>query len=223
LKKNAFILFLKYPEHGAVKTRLAKELGDDLTYELYQCFLADISAMTRQVKAQTIIVYSGSEGVSFSDFPDIQCIRQRGIDIGERMYHAFLDVFARGFERSVLIGSDRPDLPVGQVNDAFDKLDSVHVVLGPSTDGGYYLIGCKRQILDPSIFHNIHWSTANVFSETVKRIAESGLKFAQLPQWSDVDEFDDLKNFYERNINRSATSQVMKLLITKGLINESKS
>jgi hypothetical protein len=223
LKKNAFILFLKYPDRGAVKTRLANTLGNDVTYELYQCFLADISAITRRVKAQTIIVYSGPEGVSFSDFPGIQCIRQRGNNIGKRMYHAFLDVFARGFERCVLTGSDSPDLPVGQVNDAFDKLDSADLVLGPSTDGGYYLIGCKRQSLLPSIFYDIRWSTTNVFSETIKRIAESGLKFAQLPQWSDIDEFDDLKNFHERNINRSATSQVMKFLITREIINESKS
>ncbi len=216
-------MFIKYPEHGAVKTRLASVLGDDLTYELYRCFLADISVITRQVKAQTIIVYSGPESVSFSDFPDIQCLRQQGNNIGERMCHAFLDVLAQGFERCVLIGSDSPDLPVGKVNDAFDKLDSADLVLGPSTDGGYYLIGCKRQSLLPSIFYDIRWSTANVFLETIKRIAESGLKFAQLPQWSDIDEFDDLRNFYERNINRSATSQVMKFLITREIINEIKS
>ena len=223
MKKKAFILFLKYPERGAVKTRLASVLGDDLTYKLYQCFLVDISAMTRQVKAQTIIVYSGSEGVSFLDFPDIQCIRQRGIDIGVRMYNSFLDVFAQGFERCVLTGSDSPDLPVGQVNDAFDKLDSDDLVLGPSSDGGYYLIGCKRQSLCPSIFNGISWNTSEVHTETIKRIDEARLKDAQLPQWADVDEFDDLRKFYERNIHRSTESQVMKFLITKGIINESKS
>jgi uncharacterized protein len=223
LKKDAFILFLKYPERGAVKTRLASVLGDDLTYELYQCFLADISAMTRHVKAQTIIVYSGSEGVSFSDFPGIRCIRQRGNNIGERMHGAFIDVFAQGFERCVLTGSDSPDLPLLLVNDAFDKLDSVDVVLGPSADGGYYLIGCKRQSLRPSIFYDINWSTAGVFTETVKRLFETGLKFAQLPQWSDIDEFDDLRNFYERNIFCSKESQVMKFLITREIINEDQS
>lgn len=223
MKKDAFILFLKYPERGAVKTRLAKELGDDLTYELYQCFLADISAMTRQIKAETIIAYSGPKGVSFSDFPGIQCLHQRGNNIGARMHGAFLDVFAQGFERCVLTGSDSPDLPTVLVNDSFDKLDVADVVIGPSVDGGYYLIGCKRQSLRPSIFHDMRWSTTGVFTEAVKRLSESGLKFAQLPQWSDIDEFDDLRNFYERNINRSATSQVMKFLITREIINEIKS
>ena len=73
------------------------------------------------------------------------------------------------------------------------------VVLGPGTDGGYYLIGCKPDRLRQSIFHNIPWSTKTVFAETLKRIAEAGLKASVLREWSDIDELDDLKRFYERN------------------------
>jgi hypothetical protein len=215
LKKNAFILFLKYPERGAVKTRLASSLGDDLTYELYLCFLTDISVMTRQIKAETIIVYSGPEGLSFPDFPGVQCLHQRGNNIGRRMYNAFADVLARGYERCVLIGSDSPDLPAKIVNDAFDKLDLADTVLGPSADGGYYLIGCQRQGLCPSIFNGINWSTSEVFMETVKRIDKAGLKYVLLPRSSDIDEPDDLRKFYERNSHRSTESQVMKLLKQK--------
>lgn len=215
MKKNAFILFLKYPERGEVKTRLAGTLGDELTYELYLCFLADISVMTRQINAQTIIVYSGPEGVSFSDFPGVQSLRQRGNNIGERMHNTFADVFALGFEQCVLTGSDSPDLPAKIVNDAFDKLDLADAVLGPSADGGYYLIGCQRQGLCPSIFNGINWSTSEVFMETVKRIDKAGLKYALLPRWSDIDELDDLRKFYERNSHRSTESQVMKLLKQK--------
>lgn len=222
MKKNAFILFLKYPERGAVKTRLADTLGEDVTYELYKCFLADLSAMVREVKAEMIIVYAGVDGVSFPDFPGIECLRQRGNDIGERMHNAFLDVFARGFGRCVLIGSDSPDLPAVLVNDAFDKLDSADIVIGPGTDGGYYLIGCRRQSLCSSIFNGIKWSTSEVFKETVKRLDESGLKYAQLAPWPDIDDFDDLKNFYKRNIKHSATSRIMKFLDTKGIIDEGK-
>lgn len=223
MKKNAFILFLKYPERGAVKTRLAGSLGDDLTYELYLCFLRDISVMTRQIKAETIIVYSGPEGLSIPDFPGIQCLRQRGNNIGERMYNAFADVFARKFERCVLIGSDSPDLPAVLVNDAFDKLALAAVVLGPSADGGYYLIGCQRQGLCPSIFNGINWSTSAVFTETIKRLDQAELKYFRLQHWTDIDEFEDLKNFYKRNFFRSKESQVMQFLITKGIINENRS
>jgi rSAM/selenodomain-associated transferase 1 len=218
--ENALILFLKYPQQGTVKTRLASTLGNDLAYELYRCFLADISVMTRKVNAQAIIVYSGPEGISFPDFPGVQCLMQRGTDIGERMYCAFLDVFSQGFERCVLTGSDIPDLPSELVNNAFDKLKSADVVLGPSTDGGYYLIGCKRDSLRQLLFDDIPWSTAGVLSETLKRIDKEGLEAAKLPQWSDIDDFTDLQRFYERNINQSTKSQVMEFLNTKGIINE---
>jgi uncharacterized protein len=222
LKKNAFILFLRYPEHGAVKTRLAEKLGDDLTYELYCSFLADISIMTNEINAEKIIVYSGCNVASFSDFPRVQCLHQRGNNIGQRMHNAFADVFALGFERCVLTGSDSPDLPAKIVNDAFDKLDLADVVIGPSTDGGYYLIGCKRQSLCPSIFNGINWSTSEVFTETIKRLDKEELKYWQLQQWADIDEFDDLKNFYKRNSFRSKESQVMNFLATEGIINENK-
>jgi len=203
-----------------VKTRLACALGHDVAYELYLCFLADISTMTRQVHAQTIIVYSGPAGVSFPDFPDVPCLYQRGRDIGEHMYFALQDVFALGFERCVLTGSDIPDLPAEIINDALEILHSTDVVLGPSTDGGYYLVGCNKDSLRQSIFSDIPWSTDGVFPATLKRIAATGLAVAQLPEWSDIDEIEDLKAFYQRNSHETSTSRVIHFLKTKGIINE---
>ena len=203
-----------------MKTRLASALGDDVAYELYLCFLADISAMTRQVHAQTIIVYSGPAGVSFPDFPDVPCLCQRGCDIGERMYFALQDVFALGFERCVLTGSDIPDLPAEIINDAFKILHSTDVVLGPSADGGYYLVGGKKDTLRQSIFSDIPWSTDSVFPATIKRIAEAGFAAAELPEWSDIDEIKDLKNFYQRNSHEASSSKVIHFLEKKGIMNE---
>ncbi len=220
MKENALIIFLKYPKSGAIKTRLAATLGDDRACQLYLCFLADISAMTRQVNAQMVIVYSGPADASFPDFPGVPCLRQRGNDIGERMHEALLDVFAQGFERCVLVGSDIPDLPAFMINDALEILRSVDIVLGPGTDGGYYLVGCKKDSLRRSIFADIPWSTARVLSETLRRIAETGLVSAELQPWSDIDDFDGLKQFYERNRNESASSHVMHFLETKGIIHE---
>lgn len=220
MNKNALILFLRYPEQGAVKTRLAVTLGEDLTYELYTCFLADLAVMVREVEAEKIIVYSGPENAVFPDFPGLRLIRQRGNDIGERMYSAFSDVFALGVERAVLIGSDCPDLPSRLVNDAFEKLAVADVVFGPGTDGGYYLAGCNRGSLRPSIFSGVSWSTDMVFSETLKRVAEAGLVCAQLETWSDIDEIDDLKQFYMRNENRAMMCRTMKILNTTGVIHE---
>lgn len=215
MTKGAFILFLRYPERGKVKTRLAERLGDDRAYELYECFLADLGMMVREVEAEKIIVYSGPAGVSFSDFPGIKCLRQRGSDIGESMYFAFEDVFAEGFDRLVLAGSDIPDLPSAFVNEALNRLENADIVLGPCMDGGYYLIGCNRGSLSRSIFVNVSWSTPHVFSETLERIREANLTAEQLPEWSDIDDLDDLQRFYERNVSRAASSQVMMFLKSK--------
>jgi rSAM/selenodomain-associated transferase 1 len=220
LKENALILFLKYPKRGEVKTRLAATLGDDFAYRLYQCFLADAATMTRHVNAQTVMVYSGPAGVTFPGFSGVPCLEQRGRNIGERMYFALLDVFALGFERCVLIGSDIPDLPAGMINDAFEILRSVDIVLGPGTDGGYYLMGCRQDTLRESVFAEIPWSTQAVFSETLKRIATAGLESAELQPWSDIDDLDDLKKFYERNNDPASTSQVIRFLKAKGIFHE---
>jgi hypothetical protein len=218
VKENAFVLFLKYPKPGGMKTRLAAALGDDLTCGLYQCFLADLSALMHRVNAQTVIVYSGPADASFSGFPGVPCILQRGGDIGERMFFALQDVFAQGFERAVLIGSDIPDLPAFMINDAFEILRSADVVLGPSTDGGYYLVGCTRESLRRSVFFDMVWSSHRVFSETLKRIAEVGLTSAALQPWSDIDDFDDLISYYERNAKKSATSHVVHFIKTRGIV-----
>lgn len=220
MKKDALILFLRYPEYGVVKTRLAVALGEDLTYELYTCFLADLAVMVREVEAEKIIVYSGPENAVFPDFPGLRLIRQRGKDIGERMYSAFLDVFALGFERAALIGSDCPDLPARLVNDAFKKLTVSNVVFGPGMDGGYYLAGCTRDHLRPSIFSGVSWSTDSVLSETRQRVAKAGLVCSQLEKWSDIDEIEDLKQFYMRNENRTMMYRTMKFLNTSGIIHE---
>ncbi|HPC87032.1 MAG TPA: TIGR04282 family arsenosugar biosynthesis glycosyltransferase [Smithellaceae bacterium] len=220
MNKDVLILFLKYPERGAVKTRIAGALGQDLTYELYTCFLADLSVMAREVEAEKIIVYSGPENAVFPDFPGIGLIRQRGKDIGERMYFALSDVFALGFERCVLIGGDSPDLPARLVKEAFDKLKSADVVLGPCTDGGYYLIGCRPAGLERSLFDGIPWSTDNVLQKTFKRAADAGLLCAQIDTWADIDMPVDLKHFYKRNEKDGMMSQTMKLIHASGIIHE---
>jgi len=218
LKENALIIFLKYPKAGEVKTRLASVLGNVLTHKLYQCFLTDIATMTHHVNAQIMIAYSGPANAAFVDFPGVPCIQQRGRDIGERMFYAFEEVLALGFERVALIGSDAPDLPASMINDAFEILRSVDIVLGPSTDGGYYLAACNRDSLCQSMFSSIPWSTDRVFSETQQRIYDEGLVSAELQTWPDIDDFDDLKNFYM--MNRHSTSKAVQYLNSINVFHE---
>lgn len=221
MSENKLILFLKYPEPGQVKTRLASALGNEFALELYKCFISDISSEMHDVNAESIILYSGPDGISFPDFPDSRIIRQRGKDIGERMYNAFLDVFSGSAGKCVLTGSDVPDITAGLLQDAFNMLEHSDMVLGPSTDGGYYCIGFKRGRLNKSVFENVPWSTSRVFSETVKSINKAGLKAEFLSRLSDIDDFNDLKRFYKERKSEIVFSKTIKFLNShQELINE---
>ena len=221
MSENKLIVFLKYPEKGKVKTRLAAKLGHDFVLELCRCMISDISAITHNVNADTIIAYSGPDGASFPDFPGNRVVNQRGKDLGKRMYNAFADVFSDGAPKCVLIGSDIPGVTAGLLNEAFKKLEHSDMVIGPASDGGYYCIGFNRESLNKIIFREIPWSTSDVFSETVKRIQEAGLTAKYLMQLSDIDEIKDLKKYYINNINKTGSSRVMKFLkFHKEILNE---
>lgn len=199
MTKDALILFTRYPQPGDVKTRLAAKLGDDVACELYACFLRDLAAMTRQIPAEKIIVYAGPDQAVFEDFPGVRTLRQRGSVVGERMFFALQDVSALGFDRMVLIGGDLPDLPASRVTEALKRLNESDVVIGPGTDGGYYLIGCKAGGLNRSVFDDMDWSTATVFPETLRRLSRAGLTVGLVDPWSDIDVVEDLLSFVERN------------------------
>ncbi|MBI2481637.1 MAG: glycosyltransferase [Planctomycetia bacterium] len=112
-------------------------------------------------------------------------------DLGSRMASFFDDCFRDGAGRVVLIGSDSPTVPTEFVESAFRLLGERDVVLGPTDDGGYYLVGASREVA--GIFEHIDWSTERVWDQTVARLGEIGLSCASLPQWYDVDEVKDLE------------------------------
>lgn len=111
-------------------------------------------------------------------------------DLGQRMRHYFEMSFAAGVDRAVLIGSDSPTLPIAYVEEAFDHLTQLPVVLGPSDDGGYYLIGLSGKTAD--IFLAIDWSTSEVWRQTTDRLRAAGQGYYELPRWYDIDTVDDL-------------------------------
>ena len=117
--------------------------------------------------------------------------------LGDRLIHAFSRAFANGMERAVIIGSDSPGLPLNYLEDAFDRLNSADVVLGPSQDGGYYLIGLSKS-LHPEIFQNISWSTSLAFAQTLNAAKQIGLSAELLPEYFDIDTFHDLKKLRDR-------------------------
>lgn len=192
---DVFGLFAKHPQPGRVKTRLAKSLGDELVAELYAAFVDDLLDRFSDVADRRILAFAPNEPASKSYFAKRSSGRfdlwpQPEGDLGSRMTAFFDDAFNAGATRVMLIGSDSPTLPMEFVQLAFDLLAKAECVIGPATDGGYYLIGMQRPI--PEVFRDIAWSGPDVLQQTVARLTELQIRPAELPAWFDVDTLDDL-------------------------------
>ncbi len=187
--KNLLIIFAKGPEPGRVKTRLIPFLSQETAASLQEAFLLDILKMSRDVKSARIIACAPDTQHAFFQRCEreegIRLIRQEGEDLGERMKRAFQRAFAEGFEKVVIIGCDSPTLPAPYINKAFERLADNSVVVGPSLDGGYYLIATKAP--QPELFSRMDWGTETVLSETLKRLNASKRPYHLLPFWYDID------------------------------------
>ena len=193
---NILVIFAKAPLVGQVKTRLSPPLSLIEAAELARCFLVD--TVERACHLPTVRVYlaitpAESEPLfrALLPFP-IEYIAQHGASLGEREHNIFVDLQQHGATRIVLIGSDIPTLPLSHLQKAFQHLEDAHcdAVFGPSSDGGYYLVGMHA--LHPQLFENITWSTSSVMAETLAQAQKHGLNVALVPTWYDVDDKDDL-------------------------------
>lgn len=194
-EKSTLIIFAKYPEPGKVKSRIASELGAERAAEIYSRIAkAVIEKVSTSDTHRTIIFYDPPEreneiklwlGINKHSYE-----RQPGSTIGEKMSNSFRDVFSRGAEKAVLIGTDIPEITAGTVNAAFGLLDETDVVLGPAEDGGYYLMGLRNP--EPLLFRDIEWSTNLVLSQTIDRIKERKLSYNLLQTLKDVDTAGDI-------------------------------
>ncbi len=124
---------------------------------------------------------------------------QTGEDLGERMKNAFVEAISMNFKRVVLIGSDIPDLPLEFIEEAFTSLREKDVVIGPSFDGGYYLIGFKNETFSPRVFEGIYWSTASVLEKTLRVLTGEGLTVHTLRPLRDIDTVEDLKTLPKKS------------------------
>jgi hypothetical protein len=191
----ALAVMTKAPQAGRVKTRLSPPLSPQEAAALNICFLQDttaaISRAAQRTSALGVAVYTpvGAEAAYVDILPaDFVLVPQRGELFGERLAAATEDLLALGFDAVCLIDSDSPTLPESAFAQAVDFLSRPEdsVVLGPSDDGGYYLIGLKK--LHEALFQGIDWSTERVFDQTVAAARRIGLPFHVLPTWYDVDE-----------------------------------
>ncbi len=191
---KAIILFARDPVRGQVKTRLHPSLDPESIFELYTRFLRDSIRKISCVKSadRFIGVYPSDASGFFSRqedkfFPEI--FFQEGKDLGERMSNAFQKRFVDGYEQVVIIGSDSPSLPVAYIEQALNSQKDL--TLGPSTDGGYYLIGMSGKLSD--VFAGVAWGSDRVLAQTLERIKATGNSLELLPPWYDVDRPEDLK------------------------------
>lgn len=192
----ALAIFAKVPAPGEVKTRLFPHLTPEQAAELHQAFVLD--TLTRFEPTGNIKRYLACSPSSTDPFfkqlsqdYQIDLLDQQGRDLGERMSSVVKTLMDRSCRRVVLMGTDSPTLPVAYVEMAFEALQKCPVALGPSADGGYYLIGLSRWI--PELFEGISWSTEKVFDLTLQKIHSLGLECKILPQWFDVDDRNSLK------------------------------
>ncbi len=189
-------IFVKIPEPGAVKTRLVPPLTPVEACNLYGAFLADLfTRLARLKKVDATVFYDGENPDAIEKLLPRRATlaRQEGDALGERLENAFRRLLSRECAGACIIGSDSPDLPLVYIKRAYLKLKHRDVVVGPTFDGGYYLIGLKRLI--PGLFHGIPWGTTNVFAETVGIAEAERISCAFLPPWYDVDDVSSLSYF----------------------------
>ena len=197
--KTCVIVFAKNPIPNEVKTRLMPTLSPEQAATLYAAFLTDwCETLAKLTNVDLVIAYTPPEAQR-----DLQAligdgvtyIPQIGADLGERLTSATQWAAKQGYTKILFVGSDSPTLPISYISQAIRLLDSRDTVVGPSTDGGYYLIGFSAAALTttgPHVFEEIAWSTADVLQQTVTGIREAKVTLGLLPPWYDIDTAEDL-------------------------------
>jgi rSAM/selenodomain-associated transferase 1 len=188
-----FGIFAKYWEPGQVKTRLAAEIGPEHAALFHRVCLETLLRRFSRIADRRILAFTpAGRATDFACIvpPGWQLAPQTSDDLGRRIEHYFTSAFVAGASRVILIGSDSPTLPEPVIVEAFDSLNEHDVVLGPTDDGGYYLIGLSRLV--PRLFDDIDWSTPAVWSQTLDRLHSIDQSHHVLPPRYDVDTPADL-------------------------------
>lgn len=190
------IIFVKNPIPGTVKTRIAQTVGHDKAVAVYRHLL--------QYTQQLTATEQWHRSVYYSDFinPDdgwngYEKCQQQGDDLGQRMYAAFQERFKAGALRVVIIGSDCLEITAHHISQAFLALHRSQVVIGPATDGGYYLLGLSEPF--PFLFENKPWSQPELLAQTIAELQETGVSYELLDELTDIDEWADYEHYLNKH------------------------
>jgi rSAM/selenodomain-associated transferase 1 len=193
----AIAVMAKVPRPGRVKTRLAQVLGAAAACRLYAAFIGDLDERLGTLRLPAFWFHWPADQTFGRRLRHARGVFvQRGGDLGERMEAAFHDVFDLGHSPVLMLGADVPHVPLEAIAQGIEGLASGHeVVLGPTADGGYYLIGLNQPTTTP--FHEIAWGTEQVYAATLHRSRAAGLRLAELPPWFDLDDVEDLQRLQD--------------------------
>lgn len=200
MSRDVLLVFVKAPRPGAVKTRLAADLGEETAAELYRALAEEEVRCTapRPGEYERLFFFTPPEARPAMEawFPEEAWLPQEGPDLGCRMAAAFGETFRRGARRAAIVGSDVPWVSREIVLEALRSLDDHDLALGPARDGGYYLLALDRP--RPALFDGIPWSTPSVLSATVERAGGLGLAVRVLDPLRDVDTLEDVRAEWKR-------------------------
>ena len=218
-KINGLIVFAKYPEQGKVKTRLAEGIGNNKATQFYKLCAENLFDQAANISfTHTYLFFDPSstkekmkEWIKF----DFEYNPQNNSDLGKRMSEAFKTLFDKGFKKAVIVGTDVPDMNKIIIEQTFDLLDKYDLVISPSPDGGYNLLGMKK--LNLNLFENIEWSSSSVLSKTVDAAKKQNLTIKLLDQLIDIDTEKELLEWLATSKigNLRLKNELKKILISK--------
>jgi uncharacterized protein len=218
------IIFTRYPEPHRTKTRMIPRLGPEGAAQLQGDMTDHALAWARELAGQASVSVQvrfegGNEARMRSRFGDsFPYLRQGPGDLGDRMLRAIAEAFAAGADRVIVVGTDCPDITSGLAEEAFERLATADLVLGPATDGGYYLIGLRRPI--PALFAGIAWGQETVLRETRNRAEQLGLATSLLTALSDVDRPEDLPVWQRAKGDSRSPSALPRISVIIPTLNE---
>ena len=210
--KNAVICFTRVPKPGQTKTRLMPYLSGEQCAELHWAFLRDLSEIYASVGADLLVAHTPDpDWEKLRDvLPNAFFFPQEGADLGTKMNHALNLALSMGYDHCILTGSDLPLMRAAHLLSGFDALENADVTLGPTSDGGYYLVGVKEG--SPFLFKNQAYGCGNVFENTVAAVKTAGKSFCPALPCDDVDTPEDLQKLLNTLDQSSHTAAYLRSL-----------
>ena len=207
--RRALAIFCRAPQRGEVKTRLARDFGDDFALDFYCAMLRDSFALGAALRGfATVFAYFTAENALLQTFWSGPELAQPAGDLGHKIRFCFEELRARGFAQIAVIGSDSPDLPPDFLRAAFEAVQTPHALaLGAAHDGGFWGLAANGALPKP-IFEGVSWGGSEVAAQIRRNLATQNIALRELAAWRDVDDADDLRALQARLLAPHASPEI---------------